>query len=175
MGYLVENDHAHIDFHKGTHGYPITNADDMMKPCPLMPDGEWHVSVLRVTSTDGETSPTMTFDIYNSDAGKAYFRTNSYATDGISVVTTPSYNLLECRCGVSNSTNELATSTLGMQNNAGWQAWAQGVNQYIVLSGTYINRLKVGTTFVVWSYVASNSAVNDYCTNLLESNEMGDE
>ena len=41
MGYLVENDHAHIDFHKGTHGYPITNADDMMKPCPLMPDGEW--------------------------------------------------------------------------------------------------------------------------------------
>ena len=61
MAIDVGMNYKHIDFHKGTHGYPITNADDMVKPCPLMPDGEWHYAIIKI-SNDGGTINRTTYN-----------------------------------------------------------------------------------------------------------------
>ena len=52
MSDKIGMNHTHIDFHKGTHGYPIKNADDMMKPCPLMPDGIWEKVQVKITKDE---------------------------------------------------------------------------------------------------------------------------
>ena len=121
MGYLVENDHAHIDFHKGTHGYPIKNADDMMKPCPLMPDGKWYRGTLHIYYEDGELKYER---VYSSD-DCPFDITVNFATSACyaSVLMKASYvqssKLAECR--MTFETTGTVLNNMTMQANYAWR------------------------------------------------------
>ena len=121
MGYLVENDHAHIDFHKGTHSYPIKNADDMMKPCPLMPDGEWYKATLHIYYEDDELKYGMT---YSSDDIPIILSVNfNTSSCNASITIKPeclgSYKLAECR--MTFETTGTVVGELAMQTSYSWR------------------------------------------------------
>ena len=132
--------HTHIDFHKGTHGYPIKNADDMMKPCPLMPDGEWVKCVFEMyydpTSSKVTYKTISVSDNYNTDATKTYIRCGANCiltpeNDIVAAVTGsagvyiiaehPNSRLLECRMGFPYLNINYFNGTIDLQNSAAWR------------------------------------------------------
>ena len=143
-------------------------TEQFVKPCPLMPDGEWYRVIVKVTSTDEATTPTMTFATYSDNSSVVNARTANYTSDGISVKTSANYRMLECRMAVAYDNATGLSSTICMQNSSGWQMWTGGDNQYVICSASYMKNMKIGLTFIVWTYITSNTVLNNYCTNLLE-------
>ena len=136
MSDKIGMNHTHIDFHKGTHGYPITNADDMMKPCPLMPDGEWVTIKARAVCT--EDNPYGIWDsieVSNPDkvshgGGLASASCNS------SITTKVGYKFAECRCAIEYVGE--ACSNIPAQTSYAWRIEA-GTNNIQRYYGFYLS------------------------------------
>ena len=121
MSDKIGMNHTHIDFHKGTHGYPIKNADDMMKPCPLMPDGEWYRATLHIYYEDGDLKYETS---YSSDTVPFTISANfSTGSCNASVLITSAYHnvvkLAECR--MTFETTGTVLGNMAMQTSYSWR------------------------------------------------------
>ena len=121
MSDKIGMNHTHIDFHKGTHGYPIKNADDMMKPCPLMPDGEWYRATLHIYFEDGELKYNISYssDDCPIDVGVNFGESACYAIAQISNSYIDTFKLAECR--MTFETTGTILNNMSMQTNYSWR------------------------------------------------------
>ena len=184
MSDKIGMNHTHIDFHKGTHGYPIKNADDMMKPCPLMPDGAWDLFTIEFLG-DGITSvDDLAYNVYlNGELKVSGIGSESqsvYATNSRLMIQplygnvmvmsrNPNSQLLECRVGYYGRGTLVDGITL--QGTYAWQIESNLTQRYYVLSSTtFYNRL-LGANSVFNVYVYSARYTHEFPTT--NSNENG--
>ena len=165
MGYLVENDHAHIDFHKGTHGYPITNADDMMKPCPLMPDGEW-LKIKCMCTNDG-TDITSTNEISNatstiteSEAWSDYGIAMQVSSTAIYLGLTPSQNnYIFGEVRMSYEGSGVSGVYFTVQGSNAWRITPIGVQEYFFANDSQlVSKVASEFTLTFYAYVIKNES-----------------
>ena len=184
MSDKIGMNHTHIDFHKGTHGYPIKNADDMMKPCPLMPDGKWDLFTVEFLG-DGITAvEDLAYNVYlNGElkvSGVGLDNKSAYSTDATLMIQ-PQYGnvmvmsrklgsqILECRVGYYG-TGTLA-GAITLQGTYAWQIDTNLTQRYYVISSTtFYNRL-LGANSVFDIYVYSAPYEHEFPTT--NSNENG--
>ena len=149
--------HTHIDFHKGTHGYPITNADDMMKPCPLMPDGEW-LKIKCMYTNDG-TDITGTYELRNAtstfttqEAWSNYGLLIQSSSTAIYIAVTPSQN--NYIFGEVRMTYEGGGASgvyFTVQGANGWRISPTGTQEYFFANDSQLVT-KVASEFTVTYY-----------------------
>ena len=140
MAIDVGMNYKHIDFHKGTHGYPIKNADDMMKPCPLMPDGQWikieALTTIDPSNTDNPFSHSVTIngvqrtDYYDETTGKRILTWASGATgvwNSQALCNGNYFCFAECRLSVE--IDVMPNTAISLQGSDAWLIYTNG-NQY---------------------------------------------
>ena len=172
MGYLVENDHAHIDFHKGTHGYPIKNADDMMKPCPLMPDGYWICGYFEADHYD-DVNKYLVWNMRYSKDGTNWINTKptygwggnwsvtdmgdgqGYTANALYFTQDGTKQIAECRCAFTGK----VYNTVDMQTTSAWRLLSTKTQVYTI--GSFHN--------------PTTNVSNVYTRADYESEENGDE
>ena len=179
MSDKIGMNHTHIDFHKGTHGYPIKNADDMMKPCPLMPDGIWIEATATCTSaTDTEYTWSMSYRNTPSNMNNRVYMKSANAGKTLYMlcenpITENNYfRFLECRMAVyqGNKTPSDIWRAMNIQTSSAWYEYksttAIGERYYAFDSISLENKvIDAGTTFTIWAYIQEIDLTD----------EMGDE
>ena len=183
MSDKIGMNHTHIDFHKGTHGYPITNADDMMKPCPLMPDGEWVLTTIRfekingeayatVTYTDGDNSP---INIYHASSRLAHNTPFQLGTSNIWVRLrrgSVSGEVASNKCFGEvrviydwYGTENVLSSDVPLQNTNGWMV-STNLQQYCCTTTNLGNSINDGAVIYcyVYTYLVDSFAPNPNTT-----------
>ena len=180
MSDKIGMNHTHIDFHKGTHGYPIKNADDMMKPCPLMPDGKWGKITVRL-NYDADTTTRTCEIIYNSFAehgmgcfvgsaslinvGDIWTSTTENKNCWIGLPHTSGYVFGEVRCSY-NSEYASVNNDIYVQNTNGWLV-GKSRQQYCIFNDISWDRMSSGKDLYIDTY--------PYIMPYTDYNETGDE
>ena len=163
MSDKIGMNHTHIDFHKGTHGYPIKNADDMMKPCPLMPDGEWVYMKVEIEEVNSLYQPTKYkwTAIYNGQTyifqdtelslEDAHIRASVNVDMCAVILDNAHFHFGECRCAVVPSIS--GTGAVLMQGNTSWRISKITQMYYAVYQNNWLSVCEAGTVMEFWCYI----------------------
>ena len=133
-----------------TRRYKDTTLEhELTKPCPLMPDGEWHYSKLEYVGGD------TLWEVYNSTP----LITNTKTGTSLTIALNVDYAFLEVRCTCDTG---LLNSEINMQNNNAWTVLTNGCQMYrVIYDSSLTSKLNVGATFYCWYYICKKSQLNN--------------
>ena len=122
---------------------------ELTKPCPLMPDGEWVKAVIKVIYDEDTETYSHTFE-----------STSPYITDysndssiiAISCLNTTPYKFAEVR--MTFDTTEPLTTSIEFQTSHAWSVTTQGTQVYwaIAYSSQY-GRQRGTSTYTFYAYI----------------------